>query len=328
MKHGGDLTEAIARHGGAPGSWLDLSTGINPWPWPIPQQLPEIVWQRLPSRADTEALTAAARKAYGAPDDVHLAAAAGTQALIQVLPYLAARGPVAIVGPTYSEHALAWRNAGRTVVAIDNLDACPESAIHAIVVNPNNPDGRVTDHATLARVAMQLNGRGGWLVVDEAFADIDPAVSAVALCSDLPVLILRSFGKFYGLAGLRLGFAVGAPDMITQVATALGPWPCSGPSLLIGAAALGDQPWADRTRRALEQQAHALDEVLVKAGFAVAGGTALFRLARHSQALKVHAELAKQHIWCRSFDWADDLLRFGLPSDAAGLDRLTAALSG
>ena len=124
----------------------------------------------------------------------------------------------------------------------------PTSAIHAIVVNPNNPDGRVTDHATLARIATQLNGRGGWLVVDEAFADIDPAVSAVALCSDLPVLILRSFGKFYGLAGLRLGFAVGAPDMIARIATALGPWPCSGPALLIGAAALGDQPWADRTR--------------------------------------------------------------------------------
>ena len=264
-----------------PASWLDLSTGINPWPWPIPQQLPETVWQRLPSRADTEALTAAARKAYGAPDDVHLAAAAGTQALIQVLPYLAAPGPVAIVGPTYSEHALAWRNAGHSVVAIDNLDACPESAVHAIVVNPNNPDGRVTDHATLSRVAMQLKGRGGWLVVDEAFADIDPAVSAVALCSDLPVLILRSFGKFYGLAGLRLGFAVGAPDMIARIATALGPWPCSGPSLLIGAAALGDQPWADRTRRALKQQACALDEVLAKAGFTIAGGTALFRLARH-----------------------------------------------
>ena len=327
MKHGGDLTEAIARHGGAPGSWLDLSTGINPWPWPIPQHLPESIWQRLPSRADTEALTAAARKAYGASDDVQLAAAAGTQALIQVLPYLAAPGPVAILGPTYSEHALAWRNAGRTVVAIDDLGTCPESAVHAIVVNPNNPDGRVTDRAALTRLATQLKSRGGWLVIDEAFADIDPDVSAVALCSDLPVVILRSFGKFYGLAGLRLGFAIGSPEVIARIATALGPWPCSGPALLIGTAALGDQPWADRTRRALQQQARALDEVLVKAGFTIAGGTPLFRLGRHPQALKLHAVLAKQHIWCRSFDWADDLLRFGLPADIVGLDRLAAALS-
>jgi cobalamin biosynthesis protein CobC len=328
MKHGGDLTEAIARHGGTPRSWLDLSTGINPRPWPIPQALPHSVWQRLPSRADTEALNVAARKAYGVPDGADIAVASGTQALIQWLPHLAAAGPVAIVGPTYSEHALAWRNARHPVIAIDNLDACPESAVHAVVVNPNNPDGRVTDRATLSRVAMQLKARGGWLVVDEAFADVDPAVSAVALCADLPVLILRSFGKFYGLAGLRLGFAIGAPDMIARISTTLGPWPCSGPALLIGTAALGDQPWAERTRHALQQQARALDEVLVRAGFTMAGGTPLFRLARHPEALRLHAALANQHIWCRSFDWADDLLRFGLPSDATGLDRLAAALRG
>jgi cobalamin biosynthetic protein CobC len=327
MKHGGDLTEAIARHGGAPQSWLDLSTGINPWPWPIPQALPDNAWQRLPSRADAEGLIATARKTYGAPDGAGITAASGTQALIQLLPFLAP-GPVAIVGPTYSEHALAWRNAGHPVIAIDNLDACPDSAVHAIVVNPNNPDGRVTDRTTLSRVAIQLKARGGWLVVDEAFADVDPAVSAVALCPDWPVVILRSFGKFYGLAGLRLGFAIGTPQMIARIATALGPWPCSGPALSIGTAALGDQPWANRTRRALQQQARALDEVLAKAGFTMAGGTALFRLARHPQALRLHATLAQQHIWCRSFDWADDLLRFGLPSDAAGLDRLAAALSG
>ena len=326
MKHGGDLTEAIARHGGAPASWLDLSTGINPRPWPIPQALPPSAWQRLPSRADTEALSAAARKTYGVPDGAYIASAAGTQSLIQWLPYLASPGPVAIVGPTYGEHATAWRNAGHPVIAIDNIETYPNSAVHAVVVNPNNPDGRVTDRATLSLVAMQLKGRGGWLVVDEAFADVDPAVSAVALCADLPVLILRSFGKFYGLAGLRLGFAIGAPDIIARIATALGPWPVSGPALSIGTAALGDQPWADRTRHALQQQACALDEVLVKAGFAITGGTSLFRLARHPQALKLHAALAQEHIWCRSFDWADDLLRFGLPADAAGLDRLAAVL--
>ena len=287
----------------------------------------ESVWQRLPSRADADALLAAARKTYGVPDGADIAAASGTQALIQWLPYLAAPGPVAIVGPTYSEHAAAWRNAGHPVIAIDHLAACPESAVHAVVVNPNNPDGRVTDRAALMRIAAQLKGRGGWLVVDEAFADIDPAISAVALCPDWPVVILRSFGKFYGLAGLRLGFAIGAPDVIARITAALGPWPCSGPALLIGAAALGDQPWADRTRGALEQQARKLDEVLVKSGFTIAGGTSLFRLARHPDALKLHAALARRQIWCRRFDWADDLLRFGLPADAAGLDRLAAALS-
>ena len=149
MKHGGDLTEAIARHGGAAASWLDLSTGINPRPWPIPLALRDSGWQRLPSRTDAEALLVAARKTYGVPDGTDIVAAAGTQALIQWLPYVAAPGAVAIAGPTYSEHALAWRNAGHPVIAIDHFDACPESAVHAVVVNPNNPDGRVTDRAAL-----------------------------------------------------------------------------------------------------------------------------------------------------------------------------------
>jgi cobalamin biosynthetic protein CobC len=326
MKHGGDLTEAIARHGGALESWLDLSTGINPWSWPIPRELPQRVWRHLPTQAEADALIAVARKTYAVPDGADIAAAPGTQALIQLLPYLAAPGPVAIVGPTYNEHALAWRNAGHPVVAIDHLNACPDTAVHAVVVNPNNPDGRATDRAALMRMAGQLKSRGGWLVVDEAFADVMPDISAVALCSDWPVVILRSFGKFYGLAGLRLGFAIGAPDLIERITAALGPWACSGPALWIGTAALGDQPWAERTRGALQVQADKLDDVLVRAGFAIVGGTPLFRLARHHDALQLHTALARQHIWCRSFDWADDLLRLGLPADAAGLDRVAAAL--
>ena len=327
MRHGGDLTDAIAHFGGAPGDWLDLSTGINPRPWPIPH-LPDGAWQRLPSRTELEALLDAARKNYGVPSGAGIAAAAGTQALIQMLPYLATPGPVAIVGPTYSEHALAWHQAGHPVIEIEHLDECPENAVHAVVVNPNNPDGRVTNHAVLAGIAAQLKRRNGWLVVDEAFADGDPAISAVAWCADAPVVTLRSFGKFYGLAGLRLGFAIGATDLVERIAGALGPWACSGPALSIGTAALGDRPWADRTRSKLEQQAHKLDEVLTKAGFTIAGGTSLFRLARHRDARKLHAALARQHIWCRSFDWADDLLRFGLPPGDSGLDRLSTALRG
>ena len=326
MKHGGDLTEAIARHGGAPDIWLDLSTGINPRPWPIPPALPDHAWQRLPSRADEAALIDAARHAYAVPDGAGIVAAAGTQTLIQWLPCLASPGPVAIVGPTYSEHAIAWRRAGRDVIAIDDLRDMPDSAIHAVVVNPNNPDGRIVDHAVLARAAATLNKRGGWLVIDEAFADVDPAVSSVELCANLPVVILRSFGKFYGLAGVRLGFAISMPDIVGRIATALGPWPCSGPAMHIGTAALRDHDWADRTRRALGAQADQLDKVLVQAGFAIVGGTSLFRLARHPQALVRHAALAQQHIWCRSFDGADDLLRFGLPPDDAGLNRLAVAL--
>jgi cobalamin biosynthetic protein CobC len=143
----------------------------------------------------------------------------------------------------------------------------------------------------------------------------------------LPIVVLRSFGKFYGLAGLRLGFAIGAPEWIARISEAMGPWPCSGPALAVGCGALNDATWAKETRANLRRQAGRLDAVLHAAGFAPAGGTALFRLVRHRHALACHASLARQHLWCRRFDWADDLLRFGLPPNEAALDRLAHALS-
>ena len=326
MKHGGDLTEAMARYGGSPQMWLDLSTGVNPWPWPIPEDLPGALWQRLPSRADEEVLGAAAREAYAVPAGAEVVLAAGTQSLIQWLPQLASAGAVAIVEPTYNEHAPAWRIAGHEVIARAGLDDLPPAIRHVVVVNPNNPDGRVMSRAVLARAAAQLQSRGGWLVVDEAFADIAPELGVAGLCADLPVVVLRSFGKFYGLAGLRLGFAIASPEIAKCMALALGPWPCSGPALNIGAAALRDREWAARTRVAIQQQARQLDAVLANAGFTIAGGTGLFRLARRAAASQLHASLATRHIWCRRFEWADDLLRFGLPPDDRALARLAAAL--
>jgi cobalamin biosynthetic protein CobC len=327
MKHGGDLTQAMAEFGGAPDQWLDLSTGINPWPWPVPANLPSHLWERLPTRADERALLSAARGAYHVLDSVDIVAAAGTQALIQWLPHLAEPGAVAIVGPTYNEHVAAWRAGGHEVGVIGSLSALPDHAKHVVIVNPNNPDGRVATRDELADVAAILQRRGGWLVIDEAFADVDPAISAVGLCAELPVVILRSFGKFYGLAGLRLGFVLAAPLIAQHIATAVGPWACSGPAQVIGAAALHDERWATQTRVALVAQGIKLDNVLADAGFEIVGGTPLYRLTRHVDALKWHAALARQQIWCRRFDWSHELLRFGLPPDAAALNRLAAALA-
>jgi cobalamin biosynthetic protein CobC len=326
MKHGGDLTQAMARHGGGLADWLDLSTGINPRPWPV-AEIAFSAWQRLPSQADEAALCDAARAAYRVPEKGCIVAAAGTQALIQWLPHLAAPGGVAIVGPTYAEHALAWRNAGRELIGVASLDEIPEQARHVVVVNPNNPDGRVTERDMLERAAVELRRRGGWLVIDEAFADLDPSIGAASLTSELPIVVLRSFGKFYGLAGLRLGFAITGEGIAKRIAMALGPWNCSGPALQIGTAALRDQDWAIQARDELREQAGRLNAVLRAAGLDIAGGTTLFRLARRRDAQRLHEALAAQRIWCRRFDWADDLLRFGLPADDAGLDRLAAALA-
>ena len=192
-------------------------------------------------------MIAAAREAYAIPASAGIVAAAGTQSLIQWLPQLASSGPVAIAEPTYNEHAPAWRLAGHDVIARADLDDLPPAVRHVVVVNPNNPDGRVISRAALARIAGLVKERGGWLVVDEAFADVEPETSVIELCADLPIVVLRSFGKFYGLAGLRLGFAVAPQQIARHIALALGPWACSGPALTIGAAALRDREWASRS---------------------------------------------------------------------------------
>ncbi|MDQ8729714.1 threonine-phosphate decarboxylase CobD [Bradyrhizobium sp. LHD-71] len=326
MQHGGDLSEAIARYGGPPGAWLDLSTGINPVPWPVPTGLLQARLHRLPSRDDEIALIEAARAAYRVPHGAEIAIAPGTQALIQWLPRLAADGAVAIVGPTYSEHGLAWSYGGRDVASCDDIDKAPPWVRHAVLVNPNNPDGREVPMDAIARAAGIMQQRSGWLVIDEAFADVAPDLSATALCVDLPIVILRSFGKFYGLPGLRLGFAIAAPTIIRSIRNALGPWAVSSSALSVGAAALRDEPWAIATRAALQRKAAGLDAVLQSAGCDIVGGTPLFRLVRHGGAGGLHEALARQQIWCRKFDWADDLLRFGLPTEDE-VDRLRKALA-
>lgn len=326
MKHGGDLTEAIARYGGTPETWLDLSTGINPNPWPATADLLASSAHRLPSRADKAALIDAARLAYRVPAGADLVVAPGTQALIQWLPHLAAPGSVAIVGPTYSEHASVWASAGREVVPCTGLDRLPPHVRHAVIVNPNNPDGSMTGLDILERAARLVQDRNGWLVVDEAFIDLEPDKTAAELCASLPIIILRSFGKFYGLAGVRLGAAIGAPAIIETVRHALGPWAVSGQAQAVGAAALRDESWANQTRQHLKANAHRLDAILQEAGCAAIGGTALYRLVRHPDAAALHEKLSQQHIWCRSFDWANDLLRFGLPRDERDFVRLADAL--
>lgn len=325
MKHGGDLSEAKSHFGGASNDWLDLSTGINPTAY-LHAAPPDDFITRLPEKAHCDALIDAARVAYGVPADSAVIAAPGTQALIQWLPHLAPEGDVAVLGPTYSEHALAFRAQRRRVSEPTSLNAIPSEARHLVVVNPNNPDGRILPRDTLQTLAREMQDRGGWLVIDEAFMDTCPEHSAAQLCVEHPVVILRSFGKFFGLAGLRLGFAVTRKDIGQRIAGALGPWAVSGQALAIGRQALEDREWQDLTRDQLARQAASLDLVLAQAGLTLVGGTSLYRLVRIENAQLWHHELARRQIWVRRFDWADDLLRFGLPRDARDLARLERAL--
>lgn len=318
MRHGGDLSEAAHLFGQAP-DWIDLSTGINPHPWPIPPALATAGWTALPTRADGEALLAAARAAYAVPHSLAIVAGPGSQALLQWLPRLAPPGPVQVFGPTYRGHAEAWRAAGAETITTGR-DGLRDDVRHAVIVNPNNPDGHLWPTDEILSLASRCAERGGWLMVDEAFADVDSATGIAPHLADEPVVVVRSFGKFYGLPGLRLGFAIAPERIAALLRDALGDWPVSVPALLVGRAGLSDRAWAEAMRTRLKAEARALDEALRP--LPPAGGTSLFRLRRHPAALHLHRALAQAGLWTRRFDWDDHLLRIGLPPYEEALSRL------
>ena len=324
VRHGGDLSTARQAFGTPEGGWLDLSTGVNPWPYPCGDIDPETL-TRLPQDDALEALLAAARRAYGVPPDQGLVAAPGSQALIQVLPGMRRRCRVAVLGPTYEEHAVAWRGRGHAVDEVATLADWRDADV-VVVVNPNNPDGRVIDAVTLVGVAERLTARDGWLVVDETFADVAPRASLASNPVPANTLIIRSFGKFFGLPGLRLGFIAGPPALTDSIAHRLGPWAVSGPALDIGGRALADAKWAAATRLRLAAMRRQLDAVLAEGGLTVVGGTDLFRLVETPAACDLHHSLGRVGVLVRSFERHPCWLRMGLPSSAQALRRLAAAL--
>jgi len=305
--HGGGLDAAAAAFGGKRGDWIDLSTGINPVPYPLPKLTPD-AWTALPDSAAFARLEAAARAFWDIPKDAAVLAVPGASAAIAQIPALAAPGNVAIPGPTYNEHAAAFAAAG-WAVGEKGHDAC-------VAVHPNNPDGRMWQ-------ADALNAP--LRVIDESFCDVTPDQSLIAEASKPGTIILKSFGKFWGLAGLRLGFAIGDPALIARMRDAVGPWQVSGPALQIGAEALSDFAWADETRARLATDAARLDTLMEGIGAVAIGGTTLFRLYEVADAKAAQDHLAQAHIWSRIFPYADNWLRLGLPAPNVW-SRLEAAL--
>lgn len=309
--HGGNLDAACARFGGAREEWIDLSTGINPVPYPLPSLRAE-AWTALPDAKAAEGLVDLARAFWAVPKHLDILPTHGASAPIARMPHMFEGNRVCIPEPTYNEHGRAFAAAGwsRTEHAAE-ADA-------VVLVHPNNPDGRLWSRDDLGA---QVQG-----VVDESFADCLPGASLLPTLSGDRQVVLKSFGKFWGLAGLRLGFVIGAPKMITPLREALGPWSVSGPALAIGAAALADEDWARETRARLAEDAQRLDALMMARGVRCLGGTPLFRLYEAEEASAFQEGLARHHIWSRIFPYSDRWVRLGLPAPHQW-DRVAAALA-
>lgn len=308
LEHGGRLREAAKRWGVPLADWLDLSTGIAPWSWPVPPIPPE-AWRRLPEEGD--GLEAAARDCYGVE---HLLALPGSQAAIQALPHLMPAGRVAIPSPTYGEHPAAWHAAGH-----ERVDWQAE-ADYAVVCNPNNPTGQRHTRAELLDRARGLR----LLVVDESFVDATPANSLADRATD-NIVVLRSLGKFFGLAGARIGFAIAAPDLLARLADAVGPWAVSNPARAVARQALADAAWQAAQRKRLAVASGRLAALLRDAGLGEPAGCALFQYVATPRAAAAHESLARRGILVRLFA-EPAALRFGLPGNEDEWQRLADAL--
>src|SRR5712691_3213975 len=333
LLHGGDLAAARRLFPGAPEPFIDLSTGINPHSYPLPQLSSEI-FARLPERAQLDRLAAAAARAYRAPSPSHVVPAPGTQILLSRVAALVPPGRAAVLGPTYAEHVRVATLVGHRAKEVTDIGHL-KAADLATIVNPNNPDGRTVGKDLLLALADELRSHGGLLVVDEAFMDVGPAGASLgAEVARGNIIVLRSFGKFFGLAGLRLGFALAPAELAARLNASLGPWPVAGPAIVIGEAAivigeaaLADRSWAEAMRGSLGRGAARLDEILTDAGLEVVGGTSLFRLVQMPAAVELFHHLGRAGILVRHFVQQPTWLRFGLPEREDGWNRLRTVLA-
>lgn len=322
LEHGGRLLAAAREFGIELPAWLDLSTGIAPWPWAIPA-IPMAAWARLPETDD--GLEAAACGYYGTE---HVLPVAGSQAAIQALPRLRRSGKVGVLAPSYAEHAEGWRKGGHVVREIgdDEVEGYLDQLDVLVVVNPNNPTGRLFERECLLAWHARLAARGGWLVVDEAFMDLTPAYSLAAKAGLPGLIVLRSFGKFFGLAGVRLGFVLADARLLAGLAEQLGPWTVSGPTRVLGQACLLDDAGHHRQIERCQATSARLAAMLADHGWPPAGGCGLFQWVRIDRAQALYLHLAQRGILVRLFH-ATSSLRFGLPFEADHWRRLSEALA-
>ncbi len=323
LKHGGRIKVAAEKYNIPADDWLDLSTGLNPNGWSVPN-VPSSIWQTLPE--DNDGLQSAACEYYGCDYCLPIS---GSQAAIQILPSLRSFSKVGVISPTYAEHEYNWKQAGHDVVQLSLMDV--ENKINEldvlVVINPNNPTGEIVPAEKLLNWHQQLSTKGGWLIVDEAFMDVTPENSLLSAGIKPGLIILRSLGKFFGLAGVRCGFVITDKELLQRMADKSGPWSLTGPTRYIAKQALQDKNWHVKTIEDLKCSRERLREMLIGSTYSPNGGTALFQWVKHPNAKSISDAFAKQGILVRYFEEGVPSLRFGLPANEVQWQRLNNALN-
>lgn len=332
MKHGGNKNEAARAYGIEPAEMIDLSTGISPNPYPLSlSQLDLSDLIELPQEDKAASLKNIMRKAWSVPDSAEIALASGSGALISLIPHIH-KGDMRQVycpEPAYSEHPMAWQRAGFRMIPYE-AGTIPEIYLNKtaaiIAVQPGNPMGHCASPDAWLELMEKAAAHKVMIIMDEAFIDLMPEQSLVPYLGRKGLIVIRSFGKFYGLAGVRLGAAIGHPDDITALEDLLGPWPVSAMAVQFAAEAMSDHGWADDQRDWCATQMASLKKELMARGITIIGGTDLYVLIEIEDAKTLQDKLARAGFWTRIFEHYPNWMRLGLARDDAATTRFLKAL--
>lgn len=324
IQHGGNLLQAIEEFGGNQEDWLDLSTGISPYTIDLPE-FHQDVWRRLPDPKYVKLLEGKAKEFYQTKSNC--LAVPGSQFAIQHLSKVV-DGEIGILEPTYGEYAASFVRNGKSYTSLENISDIG-NASSVILANPNNPDGRIYTSQELLKLAVQLSERNGYLVVDEAFMAIDDPNSLLnEVDATTNVVILRSIGKFFGLAGIRLGFVFSSEKFRAKLAAYLGPWAVTGPALAIADHIFANRFIANELKQKISVRHQQMGEILEQSGLQIVGKNDLFFLIRHPKANALHISLKQQKVLTRIFDYNSDWIRIGLTANSNEDERLLKAIGG
>lgn len=328
--HGGCLNRAVKDFAIARENWLDLSTGINPQSYSLSSP-PESIWRSLPE--DDDGLVATAQKYY---DCRQLIMTPGSQWSIGKIPsWCRALGnhknTVLLPYLGYQEHRHAWQKSGfDCVYYIDEPTEQQLSTCSAmVVINPNNPSGNKVNKTQLLQWHNRLSETGAWLIVDEAFIDAETSQSMAGDAGVTGLIVLRSLGKFFGLAGVRVGALLAWQSLLELALSELEPWSIANPSRWAAEKALQDIQWQDSMRAQLTLQSQKLSDLLHRTFSQSIGGCALFQTVWLNNAEVIYQQLAREGILVRLLsEYKTPGLRFGLPADNdKSRARLTQALN-